>query len=233
MFWNGSDEIKFLCDPRCKDVIPEPYPAKRLIPDWFKRLDPTFQEEGKITPASTIKRCPPFLDAMSVGWIIPLAADIHFLVSNNGERVCWESDFVMNMCESHNLKQIAGHPKVPSVPLKFLNHWLIQTPPGWSTIFTMPFNRPDGKLDLMTGIVETDKYFEFVNFPGFLKVTDGPMKLERGYPLMQAIPFKRDYKKAPLIDSLTGKDLQKLNKTRDRRSSERSYYRDNLWEKKV
>ena len=32
----------------------------------------------------TLKRCPPFLDAMSTGWILPLAADIQFNIQDDG-----------------------------------------------------------------------------------------------------------------------------------------------------
>jgi len=238
MLWSKSNKIEFLCDPKLKDVIPEPYPAKRLIPDWYKRLESYFNEQNEVTPIPTLKRCPPVLDAFSAGWIIPLAADVHFTVRDNGSGVSWESEFCggnfnSSIVESHKVKQISTHPKAPTVPLKFINHWAIRTPPGWSCIFTMPFNRPDNKLDLLTGIVETDKYFEFVNFPGFIKPTNGYLKLDRGHPLMQVIPFKRDYDKEAIINSMSEKDMKLLQKTRDRRSTESSYYRNNLWEKKI
>ena len=39
----NKSKIKFFCDPECQDVIPEPYPARKLMPDWYKKL-PNFAE---------------------------------------------------------------------------------------------------------------------------------------------------------------------------------------------
>ena len=171
----NKSKIKFFCDPECENVIPEPYPARKLIPSWYKRL-PNFTDspDGKFD-FKTLKRCPPFLDAISSGWIIPLAADVQFNIVDEGTGVSWESEFYRPMVENHTLDQISTHPNHPMIPIKILNHWIIETPPGWSCLFVPPLNRPDKNLDLMSGIVETDKYFEYINFPGFLKLLNGKL----------------------------------------------------------
>ena len=57
--------------------FPAPYPASRNIPDWYKKL--LVEVSTPDEPANrTIKRCAPFLDALSCGYIIPLTADITF-----------------------------------------------------------------------------------------------------------------------------------------------------------
>lgn len=201
------------------------------MPDWYKRLETyTNREDGMKIP--TLKRCPPFLDAMTSGWIICLAADVTFRIENNGARVSWNSDFFEPMIEHHNIKQIETHPNVPTLPIKVMNHWLIKTSPGWSCLFTPPMNRPDEDLDLFSGIVETDKYFEYINFPGFLKAREGSFTLNRGHPIMQVIPFKRNFAKTAKIATLNSEEYNKLNTIRDRRSSWFSLYRDTMWEKK-
>ena len=228
---NFSSRVEFFCDERCKGVIPEPYEARKYMPDWYKRLNAKgVNEDGFKFP--TLKRCPPFLDALCTGWIIPLAADVQFVVRDKGEGVSWESNFFLDMVETHGIGQINTHPKSHRVPLKMLNHWVIRTPPGWSCLFTPPLNRPDNTLDLMSGIVETDKYFEVVNFPGFLKADEGSVELKAGYPLMQVIPFKRGLKREASIKAMGKKEMDILNKTRDTRASYVSLYRDKLWEKK-
>ena len=61
----NKSKIKFFCDPECQDVIPEPYPARKLMPDWYKKL-PNFTDGPDTNfEFKTLKRCPPFLDAMS------------------------------------------------------------------------------------------------------------------------------------------------------------------------
>ena len=228
----NNSKIKFFCDPECQDVIPEPYPARKLMPDWYKKLPNFTESPDEKFDFKTLKRCPPFLDAMSTGWIIPLAADVQFNIQDNGAGLTWDSEFYRPMVENHTLSQISTHPNHPMVPIKILNHWIIETPPGWSCLFVPPLNRPDKNLDLMSGIVETDKYFEYINFPGFLKLLNGRITLEAGYPLIQVIPYKRNFSKEAEIKSLNKKNTAKLDLTRKRRLSHTSLYRNKMWERK-
>jgi hypothetical protein len=232
MLFAQQPKIKFYCNERCRGVIPEPYQSRKVMPDWYKKLANYTQKPETGMEMPTLKRCPPFLDAMTTGWIIPLAADITVKVIDNGAGVSWETEFFHNIFENHNLAQIAGHPNVPTVPVKVINHWIIETPPGWSCLFVPPLNRPDDTFDLFSGIVETDKYFEYINFPGFLKKREGSFTIKRGYPLMQVIPFRRDFDKEEVIQTLNSDDIKRLQNTRDRRSSWFSLYRDTMWEKK-
>ena len=71
-----------------------------------------------------------------------------------------------------------------------------------------------------------------MNFPGFLKTGEGNVELKAGHPLMQVIPFKRGLEKSANISVLGKKEMKLLEKTRDRRSSILSLYRDKLWEPK-
>ena len=243
MFFNNEPVIKFKCFPEYKGKIPEPYTSRHLIPDWYKKLEMYFfddeeDENGNIRRRPTIKRCPPVLDALSVGWIIPLAADLEFTIRDNGTGVSWicGGDEGMDpewICQNHMLGQTKGHPHHPKVPLKLINHWMVETAPGWSCIFTPPLNREEKNIELISGIVDTDKgYYETVNFPGHLLVDDGYFRMEQGYPLMQVIPFKRGFKKEAKIGILSDKELKKLDDTQQTRNKHPSLYRDQLWEKK-
>lgn len=238
MFGIGDPVIKFKCFPDLYGKIPEPYPARHHIPDWYKKLEMFFFREedgGAKRRISTIKRCPPVLDALVTGWIIPLAADVEFTIRDGGAGVSWICGENMNgdfIVQHHDLQQVATHPNSPKVPLKFINHWIIETPPGWSCLFTPPMNRPENNIELISGIVDTDKYYEYINFPGHLKQNDGYLRLEQGYPLMQVIPFKRGFKKDANISVMTEKDIKRLADTRNTRNKHPSLYRDRLWEKK-
>jgi hypothetical protein len=77
MFSRFTPKIEFVCDPDDYGVIAEPVPAKTVLPDWFRRLPAV--DSAHVTASDnglTIKRCMPFLDAMTTGWIIPLAATV-------------------------------------------------------------------------------------------------------------------------------------------------------------
>ena len=70
-------KIEFLCAPEDLGVIAEPVPAREALPDWFRRLPAV--DKQRLSPtdnALTVKRCMPFLDALTAGWILPLAATV-------------------------------------------------------------------------------------------------------------------------------------------------------------
>lgn len=229
-----TPKLRFTTEPELYGVIPEPIPARHALPEWFKKL-PNYTNKGKEKtnwPGRTIKRCPPFLDALSTGYIIGTPAEIEIRVSMDGRVVDWKTDFLRPVIEAHSQEQVTGNPSFPKPPLKFLNYWALQTPKGWSTLFVNPLNRNNDIIDAMSGIVETDKYYEYINFPSFLKVKGTTFILPRGYPIVQAIPFKRGLEKKAIIESMNNKDLANLKKTRDRRTSQPSLYRDTMWEQK-
>ena len=63
-------------------MIAEPIPAKSCLPVWFKNLPAVANEDLSVkNNALTIKRCMPFIDALTTGWIIPLAALPFFLAT--------------------------------------------------------------------------------------------------------------------------------------------------------
>ena len=119
--------IEFLCEPEDWDVIPKPYPARSYIPDWFKALPPKLGNQGILS--STVKRCMPFLDAMSIGWIIPLAADVEFVTNSDASGVEYKWNFYKTMIENHSPEQISTperpNPADPKPPIKFLNYWAL------------------------------------------------------------------------------------------------------------
>lgn len=184
--------LEFLCTPEDRGVIAEPVPAKTVLPDWFRKLPPVNSEAVSATNNGlTIKRCMPFLDAMTTGYILPLAATVRLEVSEEGKTVNagWEFDKVM--VSTHGAYQIANHPQLPRPPMKFHNYWTIRTPPGWSCLFVAPLNRTEGVFELISGIVDTDTYGSLINFPFIATAADGIYTLEKGHPIVQVIPFRR------------------------------------------
>ncbi len=189
----ATPTIRFRCAPEDRGVIAEPVAAKAAIPDWFKRLAPV--ERDAISPnnsALTVKRCMPFLDALTAGWIIPLAATVRFEVSENGSKIDCGWDFDRTMVSPHATAQVTGHPRLPMPPMKFHNHWSIATPPGWSCLFVPPLNRPHPMFEIASGIVDTDEYRANIHFPFFATPADGTYVVEKGTPVAQVIPFLRD-----------------------------------------
>ncbi len=91
-------QLEFLCFDDDLGNIPEPYPARKLIPEWYKALP---MKLGLGFEQSTLKRCPPFLDAMVTGWIIPLVADVRIQSNHDCSHIEYESQYPRPMIENH------------------------------------------------------------------------------------------------------------------------------------
>ncbi len=103
MWARRKSTIEFLCQPDDRGVIAEPVPAKEAMPAWFKRLPAV--DKAHVSPtdsALTVKRCMPFIDALTAGWILPLAATVRLEIKDDGETMNtgWEFDRVM--VSNHN-----------------------------------------------------------------------------------------------------------------------------------
>jgi hypothetical protein len=190
--WRKKPQIEFLCRPQDKGVIAEPIPAKTSLPEWFRRLPAVNKQHLTATSTGlTIKRCMPFLDALSAGWIIPLAATVRLEITDSGKTVTAGWEFDREMVSYHGLQQVAGNPREPRPPCKFHNQWTIRTPAGWSCLFVHPLNRPHPVFETLAGIVDTDTYHAVINFPFFATAPDGVHIINKGTPIVQVIPFRR------------------------------------------
>ena len=187
------EAIRFTCAPEDRGVIAEPIPAKAALPEWFRRLPAVSRPHLSATNnALTVKRCMPFLDAMTAGWIIPLAATVRLEISDGGRTVNAGWEFDRTMVSNHSAPQVAGNPHEPRPPCKFHNHWTIRTPAGWSCLFVPPLNRPNPVFECAAGLVDTDVYAAPVHLPFFATAPDGLYVIEKGTPLVQVIPVRRD-----------------------------------------
>ena len=80
--------VTFRCPPELEPVLPRPMPAVLGLPDWFKSMpqkafSAVLQEEQL-----TVKNCPPFIDAMTYGFLLFLVADVRV---ENGT-LSWDRD---------------------------------------------------------------------------------------------------------------------------------------------
>lgn len=176
--------------------IPKPIPASKAVPDWYRKMDGT-QEQ-----IASVKRCVPFLDALTSGYVITLPVD-----------VTWDKDWVtfrndhsnIEVVSRHHMSQVDGMdlpPEFSPMPHKWINQWQITTPKGYSCLFVHPLNHPDLPFYSFTGVVDTDKHPVVINFPFVLR-RDFEGTIPAGTPLIQIIPFKRDDWEAQIEDSIT------------------------------
>lgn len=192
--------------------IPKPVPASSIVPDWYKEhesyLGNIKKPDGQGGTTGTIKRCMPVFDAITSGYIIFTSADV-FVTNVDGQSYFeWSS---MSMVGFHSVEQALNHPvrNVPNNYPKFINHWGIKTPKGYSTLFIEPMHR-ESVFTIMPGVVDTDKYYAPVNFPFVLKDPKFEGLIPQGTPIAQVIPFKRESYKMKLGNAQDIKDIERV-----------------------
>jgi hypothetical protein len=236
-FWE-KPIIEFYCHPDLEDVIPEPRPAVKYLPEWFKDLSPTHGDERDAfgNKNMTAKRCLPLLDGMSLGFVIPLAGDLHIRSNHNNSQIEITNPPALKVCEFHNSDQVGGPNAIKQKhgnPLKFLNWWVIKTAPGWSTLFIPPMNNFEQPFTCLAAMVDTDKYPKEVNFPATLNITDADIHIPAGTPLMTVIPIKRDsFDKKANVRKMTRQEMKEIDKISRRQNTRTHHYTYELRVKK-
>lgn len=176
--------------------IPEPIAAVKKIPEWYKSIPRYSSKEKKPSENNktegTIKTCMPVLDAMTAGYLILSTADIFISRTEEGTYYQWANHDAVTF---HASQQIEGYPKSKAKlknerPPKFNNPWIVQTPKGYSCLFISPLHH-DLPFTTLAGVVDTDTYFNPVNFP-FILDPEFEGLIPRGTPIAQVIPFKRE-----------------------------------------
>ena len=71
-----SKPIKFRCPPELAADLPRPTPALLGLPSWFKAMPHVAFSALLNEEQMTVKKCPPFIDAMTYGFLMPLSADL-------------------------------------------------------------------------------------------------------------------------------------------------------------
>jgi len=196
---NNEPLLKFRCPPELEGKLPPPIPATLGVPGWLKAMPTQAFNSINMREDDTVKRCPPFVDAMTCGFLIPLICDLKI---ENGE-ITWDNDFPpggeLNFPRSpigfHDASQVVGSPLFASdrFLVKFHNLWTIEAPEGYAILFTHPLNRFDLPFTTLSGLVDCDRYRDnWIHFPAHWHDVNFNGVLSKGTPVAQCIPVKRE-----------------------------------------
>jgi hypothetical protein len=191
--------LTFRCPKELEGLLPPPVPAVSGLPDWFKAMPAQAFNAVLFREHDTVKRCPPFVDAMTSGFLIPLICDVKV---ENGE-FSWDNDpppggevgFLRSPIGFHDPSQVTGTPLFDAdrYLIKFHNLWTIEAPEGYSLLFTHPVNRFDLPFTTLTGLVDCDHYHDaWIHFPAHWHNTNFSGVLPKGTPIAQCFPVKRE-----------------------------------------
>ena len=192
-------KVVLRCPPELADRLPRPQPARHGLPDWLKDMAATAPAADLGFDVRTVKQCPPFVDAMAAGFLVPLATDLR--VSDG--RFEWDWDLPPSTLGAysrspigvHDPGQAAGTPLFDpdAVIVKFTNFWTVELPAGWSLLCLHPVNRADLPFRTLTGLVDADRYCDgLIHFPAVWTDPGFDGVLARGTPVAQCVPVPRE-----------------------------------------
>ena len=191
--------LEFRCPAELQGVIPAPQPANAALPDWLKTMPAQAFHTLNAKEESTVKRCPPFVDAMASGFLIPLMCDVRI----EGGEFVWDNEippggslaFARSPISFHDSSQVIGSPLFADdrFLIKFHNLWTVRAPDGYAVLFTHPFNRFDLPFTTLTGLVDCDRYRDaWIHFPAHWHDAGFTGVLPKGTPVAQCFPIRRE-----------------------------------------
>ncbi len=223
-----SETITFRCQPELDPILPRPIPAVLGLPEWFKAMPGSSFSGVFQAEQMTVKKCPPFIDAMTCGFLIPLVTDLRV----ESGTFSWEFDlpatsWSRSPLDFHDNAQVEGTPffEEDHFIIKFNNFWTIETPPGYSLLITHPINRCDLPFITLTGLVDADLYKDnFINFPAQWCDQSFAGVLPKGTPVAQCIPVKREVWSAR-FETIQGDAVERVQETAAAVANEPGVYR--------
>ena len=236
-------EIQFKARNKiCFDLLEKPYPASQNIPKWLKDMPPyeishRNPEGNKIVVEdnnsnASAKKCVPMLDALVSGYLIPLSVDVSIVNIPDAEipRITWQTKSYEPFSVHGNKHDTITPPTgYKNVVFKFSTCWIPKTPKGYSILITTPLGHRDLPFYAIPAIVDSDKSTLDTGVPMWVK--DGFEGIvEKGTPLVQMIPFKRDNWKAT-YDYYDNYEYE-IMEDKNFRSTIINHYIKNYWSRK-
>jgi hypothetical protein len=223
-----AQKIRFYYDdPKALLYTNPPVPASKHLPSWFKESANVPDEQNP--SLLSVKKCMALVDVFSFGYIFELACDLQISQNNEGYEFRWDGPFQPIM--GRNGKQVATFPILSGhSPLHYA--WIcpygFQTPKNWSVLVTHPHNHYELPFVTLSGIIDSDGYGASGIYPFSIKEGYEGV-IQKGTPLFQIQPFKRDsWASETIIDS----EINRSNEVKDARSVTEGWYRKNFWDSK-
>ena len=192
-------KVRFRCDPALGGRLPRPSPALQALPEWLRSMPGAAYSDLHGRDVRTVKQCPPFVDAMRHGFVMPLPCD----VTVAGGRFSWSWDLPPPASDTHPRSplsfhvpaQVAGSPlnKSGRTVIKFNSFWTVELETGYSLFATHPVNREDLPFRTLTGLVDSDRFNAVgILFPALWIDGDFEGLLPAGTPVAQCFPVARE-----------------------------------------
>jgi hypothetical protein len=232
-----TNKIVFLAESKEEfEICPKPMPTAQFLPDWWKNgksylpspSDPKGKQIKVFKGESTaqMKKCTPMRDFLTSGYIIPLWSDVSIEQDENEFNIKWNGN--RPVFKEHAPSEVEI-PDGYNHMAKYSNPWTPKLPKGYSVLVIPPIGYANGPFRVVPAIIDADKYPVALTPPCFIK-SDFNGIVEKGTPMIQLIPFKRDNWKAEYQYMEPGELDIYIN--RDVKATLINNYVKNFWERK-
>jgi hypothetical protein len=197
-----------------------PEPSRKNIPSWYKNI-PGDEE------TMNLKKCIPFLDSISHGYIQKTWADIH--VKADGNNVLFSQSSGVPIFLNRENASLPIEKDFYNVEFIWQRPWATILPKGFSALIVHPLNRIDLPFYTLSGVVDFDKsiHGNIGNIPFYIKKGFTGI-IPAGTPMFQIIPIKREdwvSEKAEYNDLFW---KEKINE----KLGVSNFYKKKIWQKK-
>ena len=161
-------EINFQCVIDTENSLFEPVPAKKIKPEWYKKL-PTFVKDVNGDRLDTIKKCPAMHDWLSMGYLIRNRHTILVVMGKNNDEPISMSfalkdmsteklSYIKRLTKEKKLEEVLNYIKINKLALQELTD-LLSRPGGHPARQVTGMSRDD-KMQIkfkMDFLIETPK----------------------------------------------------------------------------
>lgn len=221
------------------NIFLKPYPASQNIPDWWKKETPYIISGDNPTGSKVIvknyesnasfKKCTPMLDAITSGYIVPLWADVQVRQVNGFPSITWQTKRTIFQTHGQSAQNVLPPLGYSNNVFKYLNTWIPKTPKGYSVLVTAPFGHRNLPFHAVPAIIDSDRSTLDIVPPMWLKEGFEGI-IEKGTPLFQITPFKRESWKAE-FEHFSGDEFE-LSQEINFNGTIVNHYIKNVWSKK-
>lgn len=203
------------------DLVKEPEASKNLIPEWYKNINGNIELQN-------VKKCMPFLDSLSHGYMQTTWANIY--INKVNDKVTFSHDGDVPLFFQRESTDMPIGDNFYNIEFVWQRPWSTVLPDEFSALITHPLNRIDLPFITLSGIVDFDKsiHAPVGNMPFFIK-KDFIGLIPKGTPMFQIIPIKRESWQKEKIDFDQNFWSSKLKE----RQNIKDFYKKNIWTKKI
>ena len=207
--------------------------AKNHIPEWYKNIPKWKNREIfniQTGLGNSVKQCMPFLESLTIGYMILLPNDIYVKDNDGVPYITWKEGIAFppkwrTDPADQNLVPAGHH----GIEYTWQTAVVNTVPVGYSLIVTHPLNRHDLPFTTLTGIVDGGLVMSSKgNIPFFIKKGFEGI-IPQGTPIAQLIPFHQQN-----WSSKIQKGLSKIAKDQETQSLSliTGWYKKTFWTRK-